>query len=110
MQRTDGIGMTTSDVAWNEPSTAASTAITTPLSVRSRTTNVGMHVLGMAEYDLARQRFAAKDYRGALAHVETLLARTDLPAGAHRQVLWNAPMRMYRLDEREMAGAVSSGA
>jgi hypothetical protein len=34
--------------------------------------------MGATEYRLARQRFAAKDYRGALEKVEGLLARADL--------------------------------
>jgi hypothetical protein len=39
--------------------------------------------------------------------IEDFMARTDLPEGAHRDVLWNAPLRMYALDEAEVARATA---
>jgi predicted TIM-barrel fold metal-dependent hydrolase len=34
--------------------------------------------------------------------IETFMARKDLPADSHRNVLWDAPMRMYALDESDL--------
>jgi uncharacterized protein len=58
--------------------------------------------------------FSASDYPHEMKaeypeKIEEFLARTDLPAGAQRKVLWDAPMRMYAFDERELASALGSG-
>jgi predicted TIM-barrel fold metal-dependent hydrolase len=51
--------------------------------------------------------FCASDYphepkEEFAENVERFLERTDIPASAQRKVLWDNPIRMYGLDEREL--------
>jgi len=55
--------------------------------------------------------FSASDWPHEMKHeypekIEAFMVRGDLPAGSQRQILWNAPLRMYAMDESQLATPV----